>query len=381
MQGLRKMQFDQWQKTKDPRIRKRGDTYYARFSKRGIRVQDSLYTNKFGVAVKLVDEIENRILNSQDYKEFLQGKDFSGVPLFHELWPLFLNDKSKGNQKKGILKCRERTLDEYVNMGERYFKDFWGNYRLDQINSDAWEKYCEYARNKSSKGNELTLFNHWKHFNGFCSWAVKLDYLEKKPFIFNPDKETFKDDEVDSPGINLTDEQIRNLLNCSHYHDRFHLYISMAIFMGMRSSEITQLKKNRIDFKKGLIRLRKLDTKTKQAREVPIHPLVIHILEDQFNSHANDVLFPNANDPARPMDPTGFKKLWDTLLDRTKIECRPHDLRHSCATRLFGNPAINPVIACKILGMSMKVAMKTYIHFTEGQLVESICKLKLEEPK
>lgn len=83
-------------------------------------------------------------------------------------------------------------------------------------------------------------------------------------------------------------------------------------------------------------------------------------------------------DKSRPMDRTGFKKSWYALLETCKIDCRFHDLRHSYATRVFGDPSINPVVACKSLGMSMKTAMKHYIHFSEEQL-SSLNKFEIKE--
>lgn len=364
-----------YQKTKDKRIKRRGKIYWARFSKKGIRVQESLFTDDFKMAQAITDKIENAILNGKNYKEVLGARDTDGVPLFDELWPKFIEDIINGNQKRGIKKLRERTVAEYINMGERYFLEFFKITRPDEWDADLWEKYCEFARSKSSRGERLKLFNHWKHFNGFLSWATKLGHIKAKPYIYNPDKQTFKDQDTDTPGINLSDEQLKQLREKSAYHDRFHLYVLMAQFEGMRSSEITQLQKDRIDFKNGIISLKRADTKTGQARDIPIHSEVRDLLKAVYDSNANEFLFPNANDPSRPMDPTGFKKLWDVLREETGVDCRFHDLRHSCATRLFAT--INPVIACKILGMSMATAMKVYLHFTNDQLAEALEKLKL----
>lgn len=360
-----------WLSTKDSRIKKRGDTYYARFSKRGIRVEDSLYTTSFSLAVDLCNRLEKALLNNEDHKEVLAGKDLSGVPLIEELWVSFIDDKTKGNPKKKIEKARPRTIVEYNNFWDRYFKDFWGLKRLDEINEDTWEKYIEYAQNKSLKKDRLKLFNHWKYVSAFLTWSELTGHLkEKRPNIYNPDPTTFQDELEDQDGIgkNYSDTELELLRIGSRDNVELHLWVLIAQFMGNRSSEITQLKKDRIHFSSNLIKLRKSDTKTKQARSVWIHHKVLPLLKKQVEATDSDYVFPNRVDKSRPMDPTGFKKAWDKLREETGVEGRFHDLRHSHATRAFGNKRLNPVTICKSLGMSMATAMKHYIHFSETEL-------------
>lgn len=359
-----------WMSTKDSRIKKRGDTYYARFSKRGIRVEDSLYTTNFALAVDLCNKLERAILNNEDYTEVIKGKSLEGVPLIEELFPLFQEDKTQGNPRKKIIKVRPKTLSEYQKFWDGYYKDFWGLKRLDEITEDSWEEYIEYARNKSNKKDRLKIKNHWNYFSAFLTWCELTGRLEKRPFIYNPDPTTFQDEleEQDGIGKNYSDEELEKFREGSKYHAAFHLWILMGQFMGMRSSEITQLKKDRIKISANLIKLRKSDTKTKQARSVWIHRDVLPLLVQQIESSEGEHLFPNRSDKSRPMDPTGFKKHWDALRESTKIEGRFHDLRHSHATRAFSNKHLNPVVVCKNLGMSMQTAMKHYIHFSESEL-------------
>lgn len=371
-----------WEITKDPRIKRRGDTYYARFSKRGIRVEDSLYTTNYNIAVDLVNKIERAILNNEDYKVVLGGKSENKTDLIEDLWPRFLEDKAKGNPKKKINKVRDNTLKGYIAHW-KYFEKFWANKSLDEITEDEWEAYILYAREKSERGDSLKLFNHWKVFSSFCSWAIAIGKIDKMPNIYDPDPTTFLEEleDEDGVGINITDSQAIALKDHSYDNNPFELYVYCALFMGMRSSEITQMKKDRLDFEAGLIKLRVSDTKTKEARSIPIHPMVMLYLKAQVETFPDSpYLFPNRIDSSRPMDPTGFKKPWNALRTKHGLECRFHDLRHSYATRVFANPNINPVVACKALGMSMKTAMKHYIHFSETQL-STLNSFKLEVSK
>lgn len=214
----------------------------------------------------------------------------------------------------------------------------------------------------------MDIEQEWRELNKHLSESQQLDSRRIKfiPDIYNPDE----NDGDDGVGKNYSDEQLRDFREGSAHHPQMHLWICMAQYMGMRSSEITQLAKDRIDFKASLVRLKRQDTKTNQARNVPIHPVVNDRLAAQVERATGPYLFPNREDKARAMDPTGFKKSWQPLRDAVvgSDGGRFHDFRHSYATRAFSNPDLNPVLVCKALGMSMSVAMKVYIHFDEAHL-------------
>jgi integrase len=219
--------------------------------------------------------------------------------------------------------------------------------------------------------------NHWKYLSGFFSWCVAVGYVAKAPAIYNPDQES---DEEDGVGKSYTDEELLAFQQGSAYHKPMHLWIMIAQYMGMRSSEISQLMKDRIDLKAGLIKLRKSDTKTATQRSIPIHPGVLPLIVEQMAAHPmSPALFPNAGDPMRPMDKGGFKKPWTKLRQDLGINGRFHDFRASYATRAFSNADLNPVLICTALGMSMRVAMRHYIRFDEKQLNSITSAFKIGE--
>lgn len=353
--------------SRDPRIKKIGSFYHARFSRRGVRVEQSLETSSFELAVQLTNDIEKAILTGGDYKELFDDSiaNKGKTLLIGELWPICIEQKTNGTRK--VRKLREKSLKEYIGFYDRYYEGFWANKTLAEITPENWAEFIEYAQAKSKKGKDLKIFNLWKYFSGFCSWCVQLGHIKEMPEIFNPDS----DDSEDGVGKNFTNEELKEFReNSIKYGEGFHLWIMMAQFMGMRSSEITQLRKSRIKPEFRLIALAKADTKTNTARKVPVHPEVWPLIEAQVSRFPDSpYLFPNRNDHQRPMDPTGFKKPWTALREELGIDGRFHDFRHSYATRIFANPSVNPVMAAKSLGMSMRVAMEVYIHFSEDQLV------------
>lgn len=342
-----------YEETKDPRIKKLGDVYHARFSCKGQRVQQTLHTKSFKVAEQLANDIESAILLGEDWRK--------EKGLFDDLWDRFLEDKAKG-KIRGVKKAGAKTMAQYIHFGERYYKPFFGSMRVDKM-GERYDEYMVFAREKSKSGDKTKMLNHWKYLSGFFSWARAIGEIKRMPDIYNPDT---PDDDDDGPGRNLSDEQLRLLRENAEMPMK--LWIVVAQYMGMRSFEISQLLKSKIDLEKNIINLGRA-AKGGRPRKVPIHPDVRDLLIEQMNAHKESpYLFPNAIDDQRPMDIGGFKKPWGALRERLGIECVFKDFRSSYATRAFANPKLNPVSVCMALGMSMKVAMKHYIKPDDSQL-------------
>lgn len=352
-----------WEPTKDRRIKKRGEFYWARFEKRGVVIQESLGTQSFLTAVRVVEEIESCILLGVDWRRERE--------LFETAWPEFLIDKAQGNKTKI---AREKTLREYTGFGELYYMPHFKTYRLAEINEAAWEDFV--ATTRKSKP-DLLFFNMRKYLMGFLSWAKRKGKIREMPGLFDPDAKVRAAREEAGPGKAYTLEELERMRNAAAKHESFFLFMIMAQFMGMRPSEITQLKRDRIDLDKGVIALRKADTKTHRARLVPIHPEVKQQLERQLEStEGSPYVFPNRADRLRPMDKTGFKKRWAEILTAAGLEGRFYDFRHTFITHALRS-SMNPVVVAEITGTSIRVIQKHYLHLRPEDLTAEIKKVRL----
>jgi integrase len=353
-----------WEPTKDRRIKKRGEFYWARFKKRGVTVQESLSTQSFDTAKRMVEEIESCILLGVDWRKERE--------LFDTAWEEFMIDKAQGNKTKI---AREKTLAEYAGFGERFYLPHFKTFRLQDVNDAAWEEFVEKIRKERS---DMLFFNLRKYLMGFLSWAKRKGKIRELPQLFDPDAKVRAERETAGPGRAYTLEELQIMrARAAEIGGGFYLFVLMAQFMGMRPGEINQLKRDRVDLLTGVIALRKSDTKTHRARLVPIHPEVLPKLEFQM-SWAKDspYLFPNHRDRQRPMDKTGFKKRWAEVLEAANLSGRFYDFRHTFITHALRS-GMNPVVVAEITGTSIKVIQKHYLHLSPGDLTAEIGKISL----
>jgi integrase len=249
------------------------------------------------------------------------------------------------------------------------FKYFWEHKDESEIEGH-WDEYIEAERKRSRRGEKLGFVHAIKYLSTFTNWLFKTGRIEKRPILHDPNW-LASEDQAEKVKHIFTDEEATAMMAQSS--GAFGLYIRMALLMGMRSSEITQLKKDRIEIINSAIKLRAIDTKTGsktgKGRTISIHDQVMPALKAQYTTSNSDYLFPSKKDPARPMDRLGFKGQWDKLMAKIGVEhATPHNCRHTCATKMFSNPNLNPALICKSLGFSMAIAQKTYINFSDKDL-------------
>jgi hypothetical protein len=146
-----------WHPTKDKRIKRRDGVYWARFMKKGKRIEVSLDTRSFEAAKNKADTIENKIAVGKSWKLERQ--------LFKEAWTEFLIAKKIGDKVEAV---REKTLFEYAAFGVRYYLPFFGEMRLGDIDEHTWRDFVEHVQQNHGG---VKFFNIKKYFSGFMTWA------------------------------------------------------------------------------------------------------------------------------------------------------------------------------------------------------------------
>lgn len=121
----------------------------------------------------------------------------------------------------------------------------------------------------------------------------------------------------------------------------FHSYFLVRFFTGMRSSEIDGLRWEYVDFKKGLILIRKTWVERREettkndgsTREIEMSSMVRDALEKQFKvSGQGTYVFPNKF--GKPLDRGNVRdRIWKPALKQMGIKYRrPYETRHTAAT-------------------------------------------------
>jgi integrase len=104
----------------------------------------------------------------------------------------------------------------------------------------------------------------------------------------------------------------------------------MAYHTAMRKSEITNIAPSRIDLKEGFIRLKAEDTKTGEARSIPIHPELMEILKKvlKVRPFSCDRVF---HRDGKPIDSNHIRWAHEMVCKKANIENFTfHDFRHTC---------------------------------------------------
>ncbi len=194
-----------------------------------------------------------------------------------------------------------------------------------------------------------------KHMFGF---AQREGLLERNPVsLVKLDKENNARDRVLSP------EEFDQL----QAHSAPHLQaINLTAYQtGMRSGEILNLTWDRVDLKAGLIKLKAEDTKTDDARLVPLPSDLTALFKDLYKVRylAEPHVFLINGRSIRSIK-TAFK----AACRRAKVQgFRFHDFRHTAVTNMR-RAGIDHLTIMRITGHKTLEVFKRYNSFLEGDL-------------
>lgn len=313
---------------------KLNETYWIKFVKNNRVLRRSLGTNILTTA---------RLLRDDAVASFLNLKLVSNKQrkLVGDLFPVFLETKTT----KAV-----NTIYSMKNSWDKHLK-FFESYLPDEIDELLWIKYVELKRKENK---ERKFFNDRKYLMMFLNWCHRNGHISKLPKLAIVDL----DEDI---GVCLTNDQANDLILCSK--DEIHIFIVLALTMGMRHGEIWTLEWSQINFKKRTIFLPAHKTKIRKARTFGMSERAFDLLTALYSKKSSDWVFPHPEDSFKPCGRNVGQKPWNDLREELNIECRFHDLRHTFLTNAFKS-ATNPALICNYAGLSLEEAYRTYLHFT-----------------
>lgn len=162
-----------------------------------------------------------------------------------------------------------------------------------------------------------------------------------------------------------------------HSNPMLSWIVRVAVETGMRSSEITTLKRNQVDLTRRVVRL--LDTKNTLPRTVPLSTkataLFRKALANPIRPIDTDLIFfgePGKDGKRRPYN---FNKVWlDIKRTAGFPDFRFHDLRHEAVSR-FVEGGLSDQEVSAISGHKSMQMLKRYTHLRAEDLVAKLDKL------
>ncbi len=222
------------------------------------------------------------------------------------------------------------------------------------------------ARSIASVNRELEVLRNMFNVAYREGWILKNPFNSGPPLIQ-------KAHEKKRERILTPDEENRLLQVCTGRRTHLKPILICALDCGLRRGELLTLTWADVDLDEGLINLKAYNTKTEQARTVGITPRLDGELRALYQQSTRDP-------QERVFGVTDtFKKSFASACEDAGITgMRPHDLRHTCATR-WVEAGVPLAIVSKLLGHTTQIMTSRYVNTdarTARLAVEALVTLK-----
>ncbi|RPX07614.1 integrase [Pseudomonas aeruginosa] len=175
----------------------------------------------------------------------------------------------------------------------------------------------------------------------------------------------------------LTPDEERKLFQAvnAYHNPMLGWIVRIAVETGMRSSEITSLRRHQVDVKKRVVKL--LDTKNGESRTVPLTLAATQAFKEALENpirpiDTNLIFFgePGKDEKRRPYV---FSKVWNGMKKRLGMaDFRFHDLRHEAVSRLVESGQLTDQQVAAISGHKSMQTLKRYTHLRAKDLVKAL---------
>ena len=270
------------------------------------------------------------------------------------------------------------TQQTYRRDLEKYVLPRFGTYRIGRLPADEIENWLNDEIDAGIAPS--SVHRHYRTLRRLLQVAV-----EKQKIAANPCERVSPPRVPKREMVFLSWDQAIYLAEA--HSPRYRPMIYLAVDSGMRWSELIGLRRSRVDVRNGKVRvteqLVRLDTgewiykepKTPSSiRSITISRFTAALLADQLEKTAapglDALVFPNA--AGHPLVSSSF---WNNhfrrALERTGIECRFHDLRHTSVALAIAEGAHPKAIQARMGHSSINVTLDRYGHLFP-ELDESI---------
>ncbi len=330
-------------------ISNKNKKYYVRFKNNFIKVIPS---NKTAAEKKLIE------LKSKPYVTPYKPKRL----LFGDFLEIYANY------------FREKTSYRDESYKFKKFKSWFGKKYMDQITEKDIMDFLNSMNVKNSTKNRYIarLKNIWNVAERFNN-AKK---LSNQYIIENPMKNIKMSRENNIRTKILTKDEEEKVLHFAKMSRNEELYyiITIAIYSGLRKNNILHLHIDNIQIKdENTAYFTNIFVKgNKQVPWLPMHPIVIALLEEYMHTYANKIQKNNGY----LFVSKDIRKSFSNVLEKAGVEnFHFHDLRHTFGSRL-AEQGIAPNVIKELMAHESFSTSLRYVHFDPGYLANEIKKIK-----
>lgn len=269
---------------------------------------------------------------------------------FKELYEKFIQ---KGKESiSGLTDSQIKSYEYAYNKSETLY-----DMRFIDVKTEAMQAVIN-ANSKLSYASRKKIKNLYNLLYGY---AMEKDIVSKDYTKFID----LGENEDESDRKPFTEDQIKKLWDKVDVD--FVDTILIMIYTGMRIGELILIKPGDVNLSERWLR-GGIKTSAGKDRLIPLHKRIIPLIEKRMN---NPYLIVNAKGEAMKYNNYYLEK-WIPLIEAMKWDNKPHDCRHTCATRL-DNAGANKLSIKRILGhASVDVTDKVYTHKDIEELIKAI---------
>ena len=240
---------------------------------------------------------------------------------------------------------------------------YFGKKPLTEISRSDISNYIIMILDRTSKS---TANRHRALLSSIFNLAIAHELLEK-----NNVAHIKKYEESTEHGRSLATDELMRLLYAldNAPHQVSALAVKLLLATGMRKSECLKLKWENIDFTEKFANLEMEITKGKRARNVPLNPSAIEILQ-QLKRHRkahNPYIFPGYKDTHL----TTVRKTFESCKKTAGIEnFRLHDCRHTFCS-ILASSGVSLYMIQNLVGHRSPIMTQRYSHLNTTALQET----------
>ena len=164
----------------------------------------------------------------------------------------------------------------------------------------------------------------------------------------------------------LNEYQCKRLLTaCKQYPNKaFFVYVYLLLNTGCRSGELLTLEWKNVDIDRKYFVVRNSLSKNKKTVYKPINDQALLVFDELPVKHSQWVFY----NPKTQNRYKTFRRAWLWSLEKSGLDCRIHDLRHTFASLLVSNGV--PIYhVSQLLGHSDTKTTQKYAHLSPNNLL------------